>query len=98
MQLSVRPDDLAAAATALRQLHDTMARETAGFADVGARLGTALGPQAAETGRATLLEAVHGAEAVADQLATFARGLTAAAAYYASLDAHALGRVAVVRR
>jgi hypothetical protein len=35
---------------------------------------------------------------VADQVATFAQGLSAAAAYYASLDAHALGRVTVVRR
>jgi hypothetical protein len=98
MQLSVRPDDLAATATAVRHLHDTLVRETAELADVGARLGAGLGPQAAETGRSTLLEAVHGAETVADQLATFARGLTAAAAYYASLDAHALGRLTVVRR
>ena len=98
MQLTVRPDDLADTAAALRRLHDTMSRETAEFGDAGARLGTALGPQAAESGRATLLAAVHQAEQVADQVATFAQGLTAAAAYYAALDAHALGRVSVVRR
>jgi len=98
MQLSVRPDDLAAAATALRRLHDTIARETQEFGDVAGRLGTALGPQAVESARPVLLTAVHQADEVADQLATFAQGLTAAAACYASLDAHALGRVTVVRR
>jgi hypothetical protein len=98
MQLSVRPDDLAAAATALRRLHDMIARETQEFGDTAARLGTGLGPEAAESGRSVLLTAVHQADGVADQVATFAQGLSAAAAYYASLDAHALGRVTVVRR
>lgn len=98
MQLSVRPDDLVDAAAALRRLHDTMSHETSEFGEVGARLGTALGPQAAESGRATLLAAVHQADQIAEQVATFAQGLSAAAAYYASLDAHALGRVTVVRR
>jgi hypothetical protein len=95
MELSVRPDDLATGAAALRQAHAGLAAVCAEFASAALRLVPDLGAQATETARATLVAAEQAGSAVLDDLATFAQGLTAAAAYYAAVDGAALGRAGV---
>ncbi len=92
MQLSVRPDDLAASASALRRTHDDLAAACADFTAVALRLAPDLGPQAAETARTTVVASGHACASVQDDVATFAQGLTAAATYYAAVDRRALGR------
>lgn len=92
MELTVGPDDLATSAAALRRVHDDLARACADFTSVALRLVPDLGPHAAQTARTTVVASGHACESVGDDLATFARGLTAAAAYYSALDRHALGR------
>jgi hypothetical protein len=95
VELSVRPDDLAAGATALRQAHAVLTSARAEFESAALRLAPRLGVQASETARSTLSAAAQGAELVEDDLATFAQGLTAAASYYAAVDGHALGRLTI---
>jgi hypothetical protein len=92
VELTVRPDDLAASAAALRRVHDDLAHACADFTAVALRLVPELGPQAADTARTTVVASGHAGESVVDDLATFAQGLTAAAAYYCAIDRHALGR------
>jgi hypothetical protein len=92
VQLTVRPDDLAASAAALRRAHDDLARACSEFSSVALRLVPELGPHAAETARTTVVASGHAGEAVQGDLATFAQGLTAAAAHYAAVDRQALGR------
>lgn len=95
MELSVRPDDLVAGATALRQAHAALDAARAEFTATAARLYPRLGPQAAETARVAMSAADQGCGLVEDDVASFAQGLTAAAAYYAAVDSHALGRLVV---
>jgi hypothetical protein len=92
MELSVRPDDLTTGAAALRQTHAGLAAACEEFTSAALRLVPDLGAQATETARATLAAADQAGSAVLDDLATFAQGVTAAAAYYAAVDATALGR------
>ena len=84
MELTVRPDDLATGAAALRRVHADLARACADFTSVSLRLVPELGPQAAETARATVVVSAHACAAAQDDLDTFAEGLTAAATYYAA--------------
>jgi Excreted virulence factor EspC, type VII ESX diderm len=93
VDLTVRPDDLSTSAAALRRVHDNLARACADFSSVALRLVPDLGPHAVETARTTVMASGHACESVMDDLATFAQGLTAAAAYYSAIDRHALGRV-----
>ena len=97
VELSVRPDDLAAAATALRRAHAGLARAGDELTSSALRLVPQLGPHAAASAQSTLTAAANAGGLVQDDLATFAQGLTTAAAYYAALDSHALGRVTVRR-
>jgi hypothetical protein len=91
-QLSVRPDDLATAAAALRRTHATLAQASAEFSATALRLLPQLGVHAAASAQATVSAADQGAQLVEPDIATFAGGLTAVATYYAALDSHALGR------
>ncbi|BEP16274.1 hypothetical protein acdb102_45850 [Acidothermaceae bacterium B102] len=93
MELSVRPDDLVTSAAALRRVHDEFSRACDDFGSLGARLAPALGPHAAETARSAVQASAAATGSVQDDLATFARGLSAAAAYYSAIDRHALGSV-----
>jgi hypothetical protein len=97
VELSVRPDDLAAAASALRRSHAALAQASAEFVATALRLVPQLGAHAAASAESTLSAADHGAELVEADIATFADGLTAVATYYAALDSHALGRLTVRR-
>ncbi len=97
MELSVRPDDLASAATALRQAHALLSHAGDDLSSTGLQLVPQLGPHAAASAQATLVAADNAASLVEGDLAAFAQGLTAAATYYAALDSHALGRVTVLR-
>ena len=51
MELSVRPDDLAASAAALRQAHDALSAARADFSALALRLVPQLGPHAADSAR-----------------------------------------------
>jgi hypothetical protein len=92
MELSVRPDDLAAAASALRRSHAALARAGAEFTSTALRLVPQLGAHAAASAQSTLSAADQGAALVEHDIATFADGLTAVAAYYTAIDSQALGR------
>jgi hypothetical protein len=93
VELFVRPDDLARAATALRQAHTTLAARCVEFETVARRLAAELGPQAGETAESSVVAAAQAGGCVEDDLATFAQGLTAAAAYYAAVDGEGLTRL-----
>jgi len=89
MELSVRPDDLATSAAALRRVHAELGRACDDFTSLGARLVPALGPHAAETARSAVQASAAATESVQGDLATFAQGLSAAAAHYSAVDASA---------
>jgi hypothetical protein len=93
VELSVRPDDLAASAAALRRAHAALTQASAEFVATALRLVPQLGAQAAASAQGTVAATERATGTVMDDLSTFARGLTAAAGYYAAVDSHALGRV-----
>src|SRR3954447_24350707 len=95
MQLSVRPDDLAAGASALRGTATALESAHDEFAATAARLTPQLGPHAADIARSTLAIASGSVGLIEGDLASYSRGLMAVAAYYAALDAHALGPLRV---
>jgi hypothetical protein len=97
MELSVRPDDLAASGVALRRAHAALSQASAELAAAALRLVPQLGAEAATSAQGSVTAAHAGAGLVADDIATFAQGLTAAAGYYAALDSHALGTVGARR-
>ena len=97
MELSVRPDDLADTAAALRRVHASLSQAGADFAATAARLVPQLGPHAALSAGASVSAADQGTALVEQDIATFADGLMTIATYYAALDAHALGRFTVRR-
>ncbi len=97
MELTVRPDDLAGGAAALRAAAASLEQARVELSATAARLAPQLGPHAADVAGATLSVAMAGVELVEDDLASYGRGLMAAASYYAALDRHALGRVTVRR-
>jgi hypothetical protein len=98
VELSVHPDDLAAGAAALRRTHAALRQASAEFAATALRLVPQLGAAAAASAQGGVTGAHEGTGMVADNIATFAQGLTAAAGYYAALDFQALGTVPVEAR
>ena len=89
--LSVRPDDLAAAASALRGVADRLAESTDRFSAVAAGCAPQLGRDAAEIAARVAAQGRAAAAVVGADVRTAASGLLVVARAYADADQRLLG-------
>lgn len=90
MELSVRPDDLVAAAAALRRAGAGLEEVVRSFECAAGRCLPALGPVARAAGADAAAGAARAAGTVAADLAAAAHGLVLAALAYTATDARLL--------